>query len=150
MKDRIASGLCNGMENNIYRNIYEVPFLNIRNNLQSRIPWYDNMIKFKLYGNTDDFSDEMNVTVRYNPDAKFEYFTMERCKCDGTYHKGLLQADKKKRNMRRTIMKNWIKNLKEKILITIFKCYLYIDNKFFDYQVNKHMQSLSEPIRRDE
>lgn len=47
-------------------------------------------------------------------------------------------------------MKNWIKNLKEKILITIFKCYLYIDNKFFDYQVNKHMQSLSEPIRRDE
>lgn len=32
----------------------------------------------------------------------------------------------------------------------VFKCYLYIDNKFFDYQVNKHMQSLSEPIRRDE
>lgn len=47
-------------------------------------------------------------------------------------------------------MKNWIKKLKEKILITIFKCYLYIDNKFIDYQVNKHMQSLSEPIRRDE
>lgn len=47
-------------------------------------------------------------------------------------------------------MKNWIKNLKEKILITIFKCYLYIDNKFIDYQINKHMQSLSEPKRRDE
>ena len=86
VKDRIASGLCNGMENNIYRNIYEVPFLNITNNLQSQIPWYDNMIKFKLYGNTDDFSDEMNVTVRYNPDAKFEYFTMERCINDGTLY----------------------------------------------------------------
>lgn len=47
-------------------------------------------------------------------------------------------------------MKNWIKKLKEKILITIFKCYLYIDNKFIDYQINKHMQSLSEPKRRDE
>ena len=47
-------------------------------------------------------------------------------------------------------MKNWIKKLKGKILITIFKCYLYIDNKFIDYQINKHMQSLSEPKRRDE
>ena len=47
-------------------------------------------------------------------------------------------------------MKNWIKKLKGKILITIFKCYLYIDNKFIDYQINKHMQSLSEPKRRNE
>lgn len=85
VKDRITSGLCNGMENNIYRNMYEVPFLNIANNLQSSIPWYDNVIKFKLCGNTDDSSGEMNVTVRYDPDAEFECFTMERCKCDGTY-----------------------------------------------------------------
>ena len=49
-------------------------------------------------------------------------------------------------NIKRDITNNWIK----KILITFFKCYLYIDNKFFDFQVNKHMQSLSEPIRRDE
>lgn len=45
VKDRIASGLCNGMENNIYRSMYEVPLLNIVNNLQSSIPWYDNIDK---------------------------------------------------------------------------------------------------------
>lgn len=50
VKDRIASGLCNGMENNIYRNMYEVPLFNIVSNLQSSISWYDNMDKLVYVG----------------------------------------------------------------------------------------------------
>lgn len=82
VKERIVSGQCNGMENNKYKFMIE-----------QNTPYIFKAFHF-FKGN--DTSKTMkvaiknsktlfNIVIEYNPDADFEYFTMQRCNCDGCY-----------------------------------------------------------------
>lgn len=82
VKQRIASGKCNGMENNKYDSMIEQNALD----MFKRFGFFrdDVMSRTKKY-TTEDMKSSFTVTFIYDPDADFEYFTMERCNCDGTF-----------------------------------------------------------------
>lgn len=81
VKERIASGQCNGMENNKYKSMIEQDIrelftvVNYTKNgtILADVPY--------LKGDKPYF----NVIIKHDPDADFEYFTMQRCNCDGTF-----------------------------------------------------------------
>lgn len=78
VKNRIASGMTNGMEHNKYDVFGKLPSYILPNILESMgIKQEGNDYKYKIANNID-------VTLSYNPDTDFEYFTMKRCICDGT------------------------------------------------------------------
>lgn len=77
VKERIASGQCNGMENNKYESMIEQ---DIRE-LFTTVNYTKNGIILADIPYLKDF----NVVIKYDPDADFEYFTMQRCNCDGTF-----------------------------------------------------------------
>lgn len=88
VRDRIKSGMCNGMENNKYERFFECQdsFPECFNNILSYPYMQENKLRFKLnasVGGTQK-QGELGISVEYNPDAQFEYFTMERRQCDGT------------------------------------------------------------------
>lgn len=86
VKNRIASGVCNGMENNKYECMQELEFLDVLENYQHNVIFdEENVCKKILHmiSLTNSMSD-IEIQVKYDPDAEFEYFTMERCRCDGT------------------------------------------------------------------
>lgn len=88
VKQRIASRECKGMENNVYTSMYQTLFpeiikqMKFGGNIKFRENKWENnfLVKFK-----DGTERELNTITEYNPDAEFEYFTMERCACDGTF-----------------------------------------------------------------
>lgn len=81
VKERIASGQCNGMENNKYesmieqdiRELFTVVNYTKNGTILVDVPY--------LKGDKPYF----NVIIKHDPDADFEYFTMQRCNCDGTF-----------------------------------------------------------------
>lgn len=81
VKERIASGQCNGMENNKYesmieqdiRELFTVVTCTKNGTILADIPY--------LKGDKPYF----NVIIKRDPNADFEYFTMQRCNCDGTF-----------------------------------------------------------------
>lgn len=81
VKERIASGQCNGMENNKYesmieqdiRELFTVVNYTKKGKILADVPY--------LKGDKPYF----NVIIKHDPDADFEYFTMQRCNCDGTF-----------------------------------------------------------------
>ena len=81
VKERIASGQCNGMENNKYefmieqdiRELFTVITCTKDGTILIDVPY--------LKGNKPYF----NIIIKRDPDADFEYFTMQRCNCDGTF-----------------------------------------------------------------
>lgn len=81
VKERIASGQCNGMENNKYesmieqdiRELFTVVNYTKNGTILADVPY--------LKGDKPYF----NVIIKHDPDADFEYFTMQRCNCDGTF-----------------------------------------------------------------
>lgn len=81
VKERIASGQCNGMENNKYESMIEQ---DIRELFTVITCTKDGTILIDvpyLKGDKPYF----NVIIKHDPDADFEYFTMQRCNCDGTF-----------------------------------------------------------------
>lgn len=82
VKERITSGQCNGMEDNKYEFMIEQNTLEMfrkfdffKANDTSRI------MRFGIKNSKPLF----NVIIKYDPNADFEYFTMQRCNCDGTF-----------------------------------------------------------------
>ena len=81
VKERIASGQCNGMENNKYesmieqdiRELFTVVNYTKNGTILADVPY--------LKGDKPYF----NVIIKHDPDADFEYFTMQRCNCDGKF-----------------------------------------------------------------
>ena len=81
VKERIASGLCNGMGNNKYESMIEqdirelFTIINYTKNgtILADVPY--------LKGDKPYF----NVIIKRDPNADFEYFIMQRCNCDGTF-----------------------------------------------------------------
>lgn len=81
VKERIASGQCKGMENNKYEFMIEQDIREIFKSINctkegtilADVPY--------LKGDKPYF----NVIIKRDPNANFEYFTMQRCNCDGTF-----------------------------------------------------------------
>ena len=85
-KKRIATGECNGMENNNYDTMFECNSLEIINNMYGSFLWKDDVCKYTLDIQENEQEGEIEITIKYDPDAEFEYFTMERCVNDGTLY----------------------------------------------------------------
>lgn len=81
VKKRIVSGQCNGMENNKYEAIIEQ---DVRELFETVTCTKDGIILADVPYLIGD-SHHFNVVIKYNPDMNFEYFTMQRCNCDGTF-----------------------------------------------------------------
>ena len=82
VKERIASGQCNGMEGNKYESMIEHDTRELfKNTHYSK----DNDLVLANIPYHKDNKSYFNVIIKYNPDADFEYFTMQRCICDGTF-----------------------------------------------------------------
>lgn len=86
VKNRIASGFCNGMENNQYECMHELELLDVLENYQHNVIFDDRNVckKFLNMTSITNSTDDVEIQVKYDPNAEFEYFTMERCRCDGT------------------------------------------------------------------
>lgn len=80
VKQRIQSGECQGMENNKYKSMTELSFT--EGCRLCRFD-FDSSRSFKLKSNSTD-ENYITLTIDYNKNADFSYFTMERCCCDGT------------------------------------------------------------------
>ena len=81
VKERIASGQCNGMENNKYESMVEQDIrelFNVVNYTKNGTILAD--VSY-LKGDKPYF----NVIIKRDPSADFEYFTIQRCNCDGTF-----------------------------------------------------------------
>lgn len=79
VKERIASGQCNGMENNKYESMIEQ---DIREMFASTK--FDKNGK-EILASVTYRKYLINVIIKRDPEADFEYFTMQRCNCDGTF-----------------------------------------------------------------
>ena len=86
VRSRIASGVCNGMENNKYESMQELDFLEVLENYQHNVIFdEENVCHYILDASTDtNLTGKLEIQIKYDPDPEFEYFTMERCRCDGT------------------------------------------------------------------
>lgn len=83
VKKRIASGVCNGMENDEYEHMNEIAFTAIASKIQFNglAEVSENLWKTKLLF---DNGETTEISVKYNPNAQFDYFSTESCCCDGT------------------------------------------------------------------
>lgn len=83
VKKRIASGVCNGMENDKYEHMNEIDFTTIASKIQFNelVEVSENLWKTKLLFENGKTTE---VSVKHNPNAQFDYFSTERCICDGT------------------------------------------------------------------
>ena len=81
VKERIASGQCNGMENNKYESMSEQDIRELFTVIDCTKDGTILADVSYLKGDKPYF----NVIIKRDPDADFEYFTMQRCNCDGTF-----------------------------------------------------------------
>lgn len=82
VKERIKSGQCNGMESNKYESMIEYDTRELFKNT------YYSKENDSILANIPYHKDNkpyFNVIIKYNPDADFEYFTIQRCVCDGSF-----------------------------------------------------------------
>ena len=90
VKKRILSGKCNGMENNNYISWGYKQFDNwikhwIKHRFDTDHKFYkNNSILFNINSKIPKLN--LSIKIKYNQKAEFEYFTMERCVCDGTLY----------------------------------------------------------------
>ncbi|EOS48293.1 hypothetical protein C810_01383 [Lachnospiraceae bacterium A2] len=84
VKKRIESGVCNGMEKDKYNHLYEVDFLKISEQIKfsNTVKVSENLLEVEL-----PFKDNKGTTISVtrNTEAEFDYMTVERCRCDGTF-----------------------------------------------------------------
>lgn len=87
IQDRIASGLCNGMGNNQYEYMHEINLLEVLQYYPKLFSDDKNVYEHTLSDVTmtdTNLKGNIEIWVKYDPDADFAYFTMERCMTDGT------------------------------------------------------------------
>lgn len=86
VRNRIASGVCNGMENNKYESMQQLDLLDVLKNYHNNITFDGKNVytRFLNITTVTGSAGDIEIQVKYDPDAEFEYFTMERCRCDGT------------------------------------------------------------------
>lgn len=85
VKKRIADGEANVcLQDNTY--FYETTFSDYINMFGSQelIEEFEITNGIKIALPSKDFKDYIPIYITYDEDANFEYFTMERCVCDGT------------------------------------------------------------------
>lgn len=83
-KKRIASGDCGGMENDKFEHMNEVNFRLMADSIQFNecVKVSDNLWEVEFLVKGTDKS--VKLSVKYNPDAEFDYISIKRCCCDGT------------------------------------------------------------------
>ena len=82
VKQRIATGECNGIENNKWERLNEIPFTNIYNfdtEEKCTLPYVCEYMYI-----VDNKEKCFNIILNYNPEAEFQYFSTSQCICDGT------------------------------------------------------------------
>ena len=84
----IKSGRCNGMNIKDFQKSYEHCFGDmfqyIKTDSGEQVA-VDNTLKLNISGNIEDLKNlNMNVTIVYDPNTEYSYFTTEVCTCDGT------------------------------------------------------------------
>lgn len=85
VKKRILTGECNGMENNNWVYLKEVSFLDIWNSEYINLKDHSLPKIFNYrFENDNNKEHTMDMTLEYNDNADFQYFSTERCICDGT------------------------------------------------------------------
>ncbi len=82
VKERITSGFCNGMENNTYKFMIEQNTLDIFKKFEF---FEDSETSRTFKVGLKNSKSLFTVIIKYDPNADFEYFTMQRCICDGTF-----------------------------------------------------------------
>lgn len=84
IKERIRSGGTNGMENNKYDWMKEqTPFEVLKESL--KLATIDSALCSQTFEYEILNKDKFKMKIIYNPDAEYNYFTMQRCSSDGTY-----------------------------------------------------------------
>ena len=81
IKNRIESENVYGFEDTGFESLTEY---NSRDAFKSFYIFSDDKTETKLIYKLGDDKADLEVDIVYNPDADFEYFTMECCRCDGT------------------------------------------------------------------
>lgn len=81
IKQRIQSVECQGMENNKYKSMTELSF---REGCRLCGFDFDSVRSYKVKYDDED-KEYFTLTIDYNENTDFGYFTMERCCCDGTF-----------------------------------------------------------------
>lgn len=85
IKERIISGGTNGMENNKYNKLTEeqTPFEILEESLKLAIT--GSILCSQTFEYNILNKGTFKVKIIYNPNAEYDYFTMQRCLSDGTY-----------------------------------------------------------------
>ena len=85
IKERILSGGTNGMENNKYNKLTEeqTPFEILEESLKLAIT--GSILCSQTFEYNILNKGTFKVKIIYNPNAEYDYFTMQRCLSDGTY-----------------------------------------------------------------
>ena len=78
VKKRIATGECNGMENNKWERLNEVSFIDVWNNDLTNLKY---CFLPKTINYTVD-NNEFSLTIKYDSEAEFQYFITKQCICD--------------------------------------------------------------------
>ena len=73
IKNRIKTGYVNNMTEEEFSNMQVVKFTDVCAKFN-----HHNILENKETG-------EVYIDMKYDPDAKFDYFTLETCYCDGTF-----------------------------------------------------------------
>jgi hypothetical protein len=87
VRNRIETGNCNNMDIKNFSNMSICDFwlfISTVPNPKFQSLFVNNITTYKMEGEVNGVKGNRNVIIEYNPNAKFEYFTMEACKCDGT------------------------------------------------------------------
>lgn len=86
IKDRIANKEVCSFNEKDYETAFEYDFGDFIKNCSPEIQgcYSNNCLSTTFGGNYNGVSGNLKNNIAYIPDAEFEYFTMESCRCDGT------------------------------------------------------------------
>ena len=86
IKHRIATGQCNGMENNEWKRLDEIPFTDVWYNMlfNKDKPNYISLpAYFDVYLDCDK-TKKIVIIIQYDSKSEFQYFITKQCICDST------------------------------------------------------------------
>ena len=87
VRERIKNGYCSNMKMKDFNNMSEHSFMDFLAYYyaENLYPLFkNNILEYEISGECGGEKGSRKISVEYNPDSKFEYFTMEQCVCDGT------------------------------------------------------------------
>lgn len=125
VKERIKNGYCSDFTIDELNNVYEINFIDILKSVFSDLKedLHNNKITLMVDGtDINGRYGKRDVSITYNPDANFEYFTTECCVCDGTLY---FQAELINKVLRKVLSSSTYNNRKSN----------YNDDYPFDYDI---------------